>query len=142
MKNKTTIAIACLLTFYTMGCKSDYFSAIAAKIEEQMGEALNNYDNVVIIPGSGCSGCISEAETFFVKNIENYRIKFILTQIVSRKEMALHLGKENITRENVWIDKENAFYLLGYHDKIYPVVTFIENSKVVHVQLLSNFNPQ
>ncbi|MDR2362036.1 MAG: hypothetical protein LBD91_04835 [Prevotellaceae bacterium] len=142
MKNKIIIAIACLLAFYTMGCKPDYFAAMAAKIEEQVGEALNNYDNVVIVPGSSCSSCISEAETFFVKNIENDRIKFVLTQIASRKEMAIRLGKENIGKENVLIDEKKVFYLLGYHDKIYPVVAFVDNGKVVHVQLLSNFNPQ
>jgi hypothetical protein len=140
MKNKISIALGCLLAIY--GCKQDYFSAMADKIEQQFGNELAKYDNIVIIPGTGCPGCISEAEVFFVKNIQNERIKFILTQIVSHKEMALRLGKENVTKENVLIDEKSVFYLLGYQDKIYPVIAFIEQRKVSSVQLLSSFRPQ
>jgi cell shape-determining protein MreC len=140
MKSKILITLVGLLAIY--GCKQDYFSAMAATIEQQFGDEVAKYENIVIIPGTGCTGCISEVEMFFMNNIQNERIKFILTKIMSHKEMALRLGQENITKENVLIDEKDVFYLWGYHDKIYPVVAFVENGKVVHVQLLSNFNPQ
>ena len=142
MKSKFLIIIACLLATYTNGCKPDYFSAMADKIEQQFGNELAKYENIVIIPGAGCTGCISEAEVFFVRNIQNERIKFILTRIISHKEMALRLGKENITKENVLIDEKDTFYLWGYQDKIYPVVAFVENGKISNVQMFSNFNLQ
>ena len=139
MKNNSLLVLTVLLAFYSTGCKQDYFSAMADKIAQETGHELDKYDNVVIIPGSGCSGCITDAETFFNNNVHNERMKFILTFVSSRKEMAIRLGKENIGRENVFIDNENVFYLLNYHDKIYPVIALVEQGKITNVQLLSNY---
>jgi len=137
MKNKYLIAITCLFMACFSSCQQqDYYSAMAEKIEEQMGDELEKYDNIVIFPGSGCTGCITEAENFFSTNIHNERIKFILTFITSRKGMAMRLGKENIAKENVLIDDKNIFYLVNHKEKIYPTVAFIENGKITKVQRL------
>jgi hypothetical protein len=137
MKKNFKIRCCLFIVLVFAACKQDYYSAMANKIAQEMGKELDKYDNIVIIPGSGCSGCITQAEIFFINNIHNERIKFILTCISSRKEMTIRLGKGNIEKENVFIDEKNVFYLLNYHDKIYPVIAFVEQSKITNVQLLS-----
>ena len=137
MKNKYLIALACLFMVCFSSCRQqDYYSAMSEKIAQEMGDELEKYDNIVVFPGSGCTGCITEAENFFFTNIHNERIKFILTFITSRKGMTMRLGAENIAKENVLIDDKNTFYLVDYHDKIYPVIAFVENGKITKAQKL------
>ncbi|MDR0574951.1 MAG: hypothetical protein LBG96_13160 [Tannerella sp.] len=115
-----------------------YNREITKKIEVLLKNDAWNYESVVIIPGSGCTGCISVAEKFFLDNVSNEKIKFILTKNASQKGLVLRLHEENLKRENVLIDVDNNFYLIGYEEKIYPVIVFIEKKKVIQIRRLSS----
>lgn len=62
--------------------KNNYQNEISKRLNAQFGDSLKNYEMIVVLPGSGCTGCITNAENFFVNNINNSKIKFILTHSV------------------------------------------------------------
>jgi hypothetical protein len=135
MKNKYFILF--ILLFLCFSCKKHtYNDKIAEKINYMLQNESDNYDYVVIIPGSGCTGCITNAETYFLNHVVDNSIKFIFTQSLSKKTLQLRLQKENLSRKNVFIDDDNCFYLHGFQEKIYPIITKISDKKVVNVDFL------
>lgn len=138
MKTKHLFFISIFILFYFCGKKSDYYSKIAEVVESQLNDSLKNYERIIIIPGSGCTGCISTAENFFIENVKNKKNKFILTYNFSKKNLILKLNKENIERSNVLVDDKNIFYLNDYDEKIYPMVINISGGKIVNVKALDN----
>lgn len=120
--------IILLFSLLCFCCKSNnYYKEISDVIASNLKDSLKSYDMVVLIPGSGCTGCISGAEYFFIENVKNRKIKFILTYNFSRKSLMLRLGKENINQSNVFIDNDNTFYLKQYEEKIYPVAILVND---------------
>lgn len=77
------------------------------------------YTNITILPGSGCTGCITKAETFFKNNLYNSKFFFILTDLQSLKILNHKLGVSIQNLENVYIDYEKSFQ--NYEYSIYPV---------------------
>lgn len=136
MKIKLKIYIVIALSLIA-GCKrTDYKDTLEIKINQFLISEKHEYDYVVIIPNSGCTGCITNAENYFIKNVNNNRIKFIFTQILSNKELELRLKKENIKKPNVYIDNSDTFFLTGYQDNIYPYIATISNNKIIEIQRL------
>jgi hypothetical protein len=138
MKTKNILIIMALCLFSFCCKKSDYYSAVAEVVKSQLSDSLKQYDMVIIIPGSGCTGCITVAENFFLKNVQNTKNKFILTHNFSKKNIVLKLGKENIVQPNVLIDDKDIFYLNDYEEKIYPIAIKIRDGKVLKVGILEN----
>ena len=94
---------------------------------------LSNYEKVIIIPGSGCTGCISAAESYFIKNCANEKILFVLTNFISEKSMYVRLGgKDNIRRHNVVVDKNNNYYIHEFEEKIYPFIFDINDEILIN----------
>ncbi|MFQ3214444.1 MAG: hypothetical protein ACI9C9_001983 [Marivirga sp.] len=82
---------------------------------------LENYSNVLILPGLGCDGCISDVENFIIER-HNYLSStlIILTRIESVKLLRLRLGKELLNKKYVIID-ENSLFDTPELQTIYPV---------------------
>ncbi len=55
-------------------------------------DIADNYQWIVILPGTGCHGCIQDGEFFMKKNIENNKVLFILTKVSSLKILQQKLG--------------------------------------------------
>lgn len=56
---------------------------------------LDSTEIIILVPGSGCSGCITKAEHFIAKYFNKLnKVKFILTNIQSYKILRLKLGEE------------------------------------------------
>lgn len=85
----------------------------------------------MLIPNSGCTGCISEAEYFFKEYKDNDKILFIFTHVISKKDLRIRMGKENLQRKNVLIDNDNQFYFEEFQESIYPIVAVIKDKKVI-----------
>ncbi|WP_026712492.1 hypothetical protein [Flavobacterium daejeonense] len=97
--------------------KEDYIS----NETKQLLLSLNKcYEKIVIIPGTGCSGCISESEIFLINNYMNKQILFILTNTKSIKSLNNKIGKNVKKLSNIYIDYDNVFS--HYENPIYPVV--------------------
>lgn len=110
----------------------DYGKKIYDTAKVEFGEEISDYNKIIVIPGSGCTGCISNAEKFFLENHVNTDIKFIFTHYYSLKNMILRLGGvDNVLRPNVFIDDNDLFYIQDYREHIYPYVIIIENNKII-----------
>lgn len=142
--NKFAIYILLLLSF--AGCKPATFEqALKRSFESYLDTVQANYDYILLIPNSGCTGCISEAEHFFKGHSRQENILFVFTHVISSKDLRIRAGRENLAKKNVLIDKENRFYFKEFEDSIYPVVAVIKNKKVVafkdQVFLLEKYAP-
>lgn len=86
------------------------------------------YDSIIILPGTGCTGCITKIEDFFIENYKNSDFLFVLTNITSVKTMN-HKVKDDLTQvANVYLDFENVFS--RYESSIYPVSIVIDCDKL------------
>jgi len=95
---------------------------------------------IVIIPRTGCSGCIGMADYFFkMEGAGNNRIQFIFTKIGSMKELHSKIDPTLLSSSNVLIDNEGAFGF-GILDSIYPTIAFFDNDKISRIENLSPSN--
>lgn len=113
-----------------------YEKAIVSRVERNLGDCLAPYDEIVIIPGAGCTGCISNAERYFLKNVSNNKKLFVFTYNISQKSLFMRLGRENLIRENVIIDIDDRFYVSHHHDNIYPYIIIIDDGRIIAVKEL------
>lgn len=143
--NKTII---CILGFLLLvGCQSQSFEqAVKNSFDNYLDTTVVDYKYVMLIPNSGCTGCISDAEYFFKEYKDNSEILFIFTHIISKKDLRIRVGKENLQRKNVLIDIENRFYFGQFQESIYPIVAVIKDKEVValkdHVFLREKYPPK
>ena len=139
--------ILCLFVLSFFSCKPHSFEQVVKReVENYLDTVKISYEYVMLIPNSGCTGCISDAEYFFKEYSDKNEILFIFTHIVSKKNIRIRLGKENVRRENVLIDKNDNFYFEEYQESIYPIVAVIKNKKVValkdHTFLREKYPPK
>jgi hypothetical protein len=121
------INILCLTLL--LSCDSDRSD------KEYIGKELNRivsglsqcYDYVVILPGSGCKGCITEGELFFKDNQANENILFVLTKIHSLKTLSHKVGFDIKKSKNVHLDLENK---IVPYDNIYPILIKYDCNKL------------
>lgn len=140
MKRSILSVLLCVIfiTFTSCSKNNSYSDALSKKISDNLSKDLYLYNKIVIIPGSGCDGCITDAEYFFKNNYENEKIMFIFTFVASKKILRLFIGKDNIKRKNIFTDDDNIFYLNDYDEKNYPYLINIDNGKIVGINV---FNP-
>lgn len=139
MKKETILYVA-VLAFLLLFClyfKSDnkrYTDKLAEEIEEGFSnDELEKYETIVLIPESGCTGCISEAENFFLKNKEKTNILFLFTKFQIEKDLKLKLRINSLNSSNIFLDKENRYYLSKYDECKYPVVISLRKGKVYKI---------
>ena len=143
--NKTII---CILGFLLLvGCQSQSFEqAVKNSFDNYLDTTVVDYKYVMLIPNSGCTGCISDAEYFFKEYNDKSEILFIFTHIISKKDLRIRVEKEILQRKNVLIDIENRFYFEQFQESIYPIVAVIKDKEVValkdHVFLREKYPPK
>lgn len=93
------------------------------------GQSYDKTKKVLVIPGVGCTGCISEAQYFFYENKHSEDHIFIFTAINDFKMFKLEVPEILHNAENVIVDKENELMDLGYNS-IYPGYLRINNNRL------------
>ena len=95
------------------------------KSNEQHYKAINN---IIIIPGSGCQGCISNAENMVLKNAQgaDKEIKYLFTNIISFKLLKLRLDSLK-NDDNIIYDLQNSLK----YTSIYPCIIFLKDGKII-----------
>ncbi len=125
MRN-TFILIYSLLIVWLLGSCKPKENLESLKVFKQLS-ALNDKDLVYIIPGSGCTGCISDIETLAMNNLNAPTKYFVFTKIKSVKLFRNRFGVEFINHKNVILDTTNLFkYPKNYND-IYPLLVSNES---------------
>jgi hypothetical protein len=102
--------------------KENYVDFLNKKLKTHYSNYTSKYEYIAIMPRKGCSSCIRESEYFFNENKSDKKYLFIFTQVDSKKELGISIGKENLGLENVLIDKKNVFYLFEQEDSHYPLL--------------------
>lgn len=103
------------------------------KFNQLVASKKKGYSNFLIIPGSGCQGCISDAEQFVIqkaKTLED-KILIVFTNIGSEKLLKLRLGPELSKGPNILLDANDDLH----YTSIYPVYFKLENGDIL------NFKP-
>jgi hypothetical protein len=82
----------------------------------------------VIIPNTGCGGCISSVELLFADFVKKkLPVRFILTNISSLKSLRQTFGDSIVLRDNVYPDKANLVYSkVPQFTEIYPIIVYVE----------------
>lgn len=99
----------------------------------------------MILPNTGCGGCISSAEKVFADCIKNnYPVRFILTNINSLKVLRQNLGDQVVMDKRVYKDTANILYRkIPELVNIYPVVFYLDkNGRPERFQYVNPENPQ
>lgn len=137
MKAINVFFTALLLMTVVVSCQRDtYESELESKLNLFLKNEKVDYEYVIIIPGSGCTGCITNAENYFLSNVGNNKIKFVFTNNFSKKQLFIKLKKTNLQRSNIFIDNDNYFYLIDYDKSIYPYRAKVINKEIVEVKML------
>lgn len=110
----------------------DYWNEI---LENITTDDIQAYTSVIIIPGAGCTGCISQAERYYMDNKDSNEILFVFTNITSKKTLRLRMGTEILTSRNVLFDFSDSIFPHEYADKIYPHIISINNGHVTNVEI-------
>lgn len=125
MSKVNIIVIGVLLLIVTLSsCSDPYATNVYNVLEGEYEFAENKYQQVILIPATGCTGCITKAEKYFKCNQHDTTKLFIFTNIISVKNLFLRLGGRTnvVNRKNVIIDYDNVFYFPEYEEHIYPVL--------------------
>lgn len=94
----------------------------------------------VIIPNQGCEGCISYAESFVKKHIDDTTdIRYIFTKIQSVKLLRIKLGSTIIANNKILLDTNNIIIYPEKKNEIYPMVAYIREG---HIQRIKYQNPE
>lgn len=86
----------------------------------ELNGMLKDNSNIYVIPGSGCTGCISDMEQFALNNKGNNVNYFIFTRIKSVKLFKVKFS-EIWNSPNTIIDSLNKFNYPDEAKSIYPV---------------------
>lgn len=93
-------------------------------------ERLECYKCIVLIPNGGCTGCVLQAEDYFLRAVDDAEILFIFTNYLSRKDMKIKLGSRSLDKPNVWLDEENRLYFPQFTESLYPCVIWLDKGAV------------
>jgi len=108
---------------------------------EQFPDFQTNYDKIVIIPGAGCSTCISSTEEYFKINIgTEKRTLLILTQFANTKLVKINFTSSVISEPNVYLDELNTFNK-GYFESMYPQFVYLKEGKIDTIEFASPESP-
>jgi hypothetical protein len=86
---------------------------------------------VYIIPGSGCTGCISDIEKIAMNNTNSDSVFFVFTRLNSLKLFRNRFGKSFIESKNIILDTSNFFHYKNETLEIYPVMYKKTNGKLL-----------
>jgi hypothetical protein len=96
---------------------------------------INTQNSILIIPGSGCEGCLDNATYFAINNLDSLRFSVVFTQAVSLKTLKFKIGENVYRHPKVKVD---SFNIIPPMDTHYPIILYPKENKMV---LVSPENP-
>lgn len=91
---------------------------------------------IYIIPGAGCTGCISSVESLALTSQKNDSLYFIFTKINSFKLFNEKFHREFKVNQNIIIDTLDKFKYPDEELHIYPIIYKKKNGYISFVQYL------
>jgi hypothetical protein len=99
----------------------------------ELPSSPDSFKVCLIIPSTGCPGCISSAEQLLVSLIKGkYPVRYILTNIISLKTLRLKVGDSILHDPRVYVDKANYLrdQVLGLKNT-YPLICYISKDRQI-----------
>lgn len=131
-----------LLIFLLLSCTADKgnFAFYLSPINKYQNKIVKN-GAIVLVPGGGCTGCITGMETFIDTNYLLYpNVVYVFTNIQSIKLLKLKLSSVMFeSSDNIIVDLNNDFFNMADKNKIYPSVLHLKN---MHVQKIDYISPE
>ena len=129
------ILIVFIYFVFLTSCKLDLVNeTFISKVKIELNKN-NQFKFALIIPETGCHGCVSKAETFVIHNISNKQILFVFTRIVSPKELKAKLGLGLDTPDNIIFDKKSDYAIpLDFVKSDYPLIIFFNGNKKSNIE--------
>jgi hypothetical protein len=119
------------------GCQANpersAYSDMTNDIAEVSKKDLGRYKAIFLIPFYGCTGCISNAESYLISNYtaeKKKNILFIITGHDSYKSARLRLGEEVIRHPDVYVDIDGKF-VSGEYLSQFPRLLILHDGTVV-----------
>ena len=129
------ITVLCLT-----GCNSEYakrqadIKATLSKILTPSEMADSKY--CIIVPSSGCTGCIAEATKYLKQKIDSIgNAHIIFTGVHDKKLLYLTLGEDFFDRSNIHLDTAKIFQNFEVQSS-YPQIIFMENGEPTDIREL------
>lgn len=108
-----------------------YRERVSGQLKEIFStEQLSRYRYIVFVPNGGCSGCLQEAENYYLQSRDDSLTLFVFTNFLSRKDLRIKLGDDVTERRNVWLDDEKCLYFSTYQESLYPCVIFLSEGRI------------
>ncbi|WP_163378726.1 hypothetical protein [Cyclobacterium sp. SYSU L10401] len=111
--NKTSLFNVLLLIFIMYSCKEKdiQYNKLNKSLSKIHSTEFNDVNILFVIPNSGCTGCINAADQYLLENVDsNENIFYILTNVVSKKDVNLRLGIDIDKKKNILIDEKIYFF--------------------------------
>jgi hypothetical protein len=116
-----------------MACQDVYnveIETLEKKIHQTFKNIIENKSYLIIIPQSGCPGCIDRALKFVKDDIsENPIFLVVLTNVSDKKYFYFLAGAKLLDNKNVQFDQNNEIGELS-HTTIYPKIIFLKKGKI------------
>lgn len=130
--NSLSLIFFIALGLYFQGCKNyDKNSQTEHTLNflKKKNKDLNLFSSILIIPGSGCGGCISQATHFLIsKDFKLEKTLIIFTAIENYKSLKI-ITANKINKSYIVIDSLNQVYNRLEETSIYPKI-LVKNNKI------------
>jgi len=118
------------------------FPALYEQLVQDFMRSEKQYSIIMILPESGCSGCISSAEKFVFENYKSNDLMIIFTGIRSKKLLQIRLNYFDKIPSNIHFDEDNLYALDSKEEgSIYPAIIYTENKKIKKIEYVCPDNP-
>lgn len=133
---KTRIIYFLIIICWACTSSESKFEAHQTALEQVDPKIKDNYDVIVVIPRAGCTGCIDETTSFFLKHVQqlNQRSLIILTEVGDQKLLKIRLGEAFLESSRVLIDQDNYFTYSGV-DSVYPQMIILNDGLIQDVKV-------
>jgi hypothetical protein len=128
--------------FFIFACKQSTFlesrvTHMLEVFEQNSGTFDQNVYSILVIPQTGCGGCIGEATHWLVNsNPTLLNSMVVFTAIDNVKELKIVLGQPNF-KDRILIDSLNLFYDFSSNNSIYPRILVREGNGNWHEKVFN-----
>jgi len=133
------LAISIVIVFLMISCNEEHreIRKLNNLLNQEYKYKIKKVSFIIIIPQSGCHGCISESIKFIRANLNKTSDFFvILSKITDEKYFSFYTGSEIFNNKNVYFDEGNEISRITKMT-IYPQIVFIKNGKAKSIMDVS-----
>jgi hypothetical protein len=103
-------------------------------------DALENSRLCIIIPRSGCGGCIDNAVQYLKTKMDSLKdVNIVITGISDKKLLKLELGSDFLSRKNVYLDTNRAFQGVKIISS-YPQIVSMKDGRATEIHELDVYS--